>query len=140
MADQADDVGGEISDFQRLIGWRVRLWQDGHAVIACRIRQEVMNRGGIPHGGFIATLLDTAAGHAAFGPPPTEPGAPRRGGVTLSFTINYVGVARDGELTVTATRTGGGEAIIFARAEAVDDKGNLVAEATGAFKRWKPRP
>jgi uncharacterized protein (TIGR00369 family) len=134
----AEDLDAEAGDFKKLIGWRVLSWSDGHTVLACPIRQEVMNRVGIPHGGFIATLLDTAAGHAAFGPPSSPPAGERGGGVTLSFTINYVGVAREGELTVTGRRTGGGTSIIFARAEAVDATGRLIAEATGTFKRRKP--
>lgn len=128
-----------ISDFQKLIGWKVKVWEEGHAVITCEIRQDFMNRNGILHGGLIATLLDSVAGHAAFGAPPADPAEPRQGGVTLSFTINYLGTAREGALTVTGRRTGGGKSIVFARAEAVDATGRLIAEATGTFKRLRPK-
>ncbi|WP_246088815.1 PaaI family thioesterase [Phreatobacter stygius] len=134
------DGPGRLSGFQKLIGWKVKVWEDGHAVITCEIRQDFMNRSGILHGGLIATLLDSVAGHAAFGAPPADPSQPRQGGVTLSFTINYLGTAKEGELTVTGRRTGGGKSIIFARAEVVDAAGQLIAEATGTFKRMKPKP
>lgn len=131
------DGPGHLSAFQKLIGWKVEVWEEGYAVITCRIRPDFMNRGGVLHGGLIATLLDSVAGHAAFGVPPSDPSEPRRGGVTLSFTINYLGTAHDGVLTVTGRRTGGGRSIIFARAEVVDAAGNLIAEGSGTFKRRK---
>lgn len=133
------DGPGHLSAFQKLIGWKVEVWEDGYAVITCRIRPDFMNRGGVLHGGLIATLLDAVAGHAAFGAPPTDPAVPRRGGVTLSFTINYLGTAHEGVLTVTGRRTGGGRSIVFARAEVTDADGNLIAEGSGTFKRRQPQ-
>ncbi|MBN8939399.1 MAG: PaaI family thioesterase [Rhizobiales bacterium] len=133
------ETARQISDFQKLIGWKVKVWEEGYAVITCEIRQDFMNRSGILHGGLIATLLDSVAGHAAFGAPPADPAEPRLGGVTLSFTINYLGTASEGELTVTGRRTGGGKSIVFARADVVDAAGRLIAEATGTFKRRLPK-
>ena len=124
------------SAFHRLIGWEVVEWTDGRAVMTCPVREEFMNRGGGLHGGLVATLMDSAGGYAALGGPPNDPEAVDGRGVTLSLTVNYLGTARDGVLTVTATRTGGGRSVAFVSIRVEDDKGTVIADGVGTFRRF----
>lgn len=128
------------SPFHRLIGWEVAEWANGRAVLTCRIRDDYMNRGGNVHGGLIATLIDAAAGYAALGGPtketeaePVSPKAPPSGS-TISLNINYVSAVREGLLTITAERTGGGKSVAFVRIEVTADEGRRVAEALCTYR------
>lgn len=127
------------SDFQKLIGWTVAEWSDGEALIRCRMRRDFLNRGKVAHGGFIATLIDAAAGHACVGPPPTGSGPAEPRGVTLSLTINYLASVDDGELFVRAKRTGGGRSIAFAHVEITDAAGRLIADGSCSYRRFPPK-
>lgn len=127
------------SDFQRLIGWTVAEWGDGEALIRCQMRRDFLNRGKVAHGGFIATLIDAAAGHACVGPPPTGTGPAEPRGVTLSLTINYLASVDDGELFVRARRTGGGRSIAFAHVEITDAAGRLIADGSCSYRRFPPK-
>ncbi|KAF0123628.1 MAG: hypothetical protein FD152_3273 [Xanthobacteraceae bacterium] len=124
------------SPFHRLIGWEVVEWTDGRAVLKCPVREDYMNRGGALHGGLVATLMDSAGGYAALGGPPKDANQIDRRGVTLSLTVNYLGTARDGVLTVTATRTGGGRSIAFVSIRVDDSDGNTIADGVGTFRRF----
>lgn len=124
------------SAFHRLIGWDVVEWTDGGVVLTCEVRDDFMNRSGNLHGGLVATLMDSAGGYAALGGPPRDPAADGRRGVTLSLTVNYLGTAREGLLTVTATRTGGGRSIAFVAIKVEDGEGRLIAEGVGTFRRF----
>jgi len=88
------------------------------------------NNSGLPHGGLVATLLDIAMGSAAR----FAAGAPV---MTLDMHIHFMA---PGETSLTAegrvTRAGG--SILFAEAEARDGKGDIVAKASGIFKKRKP--
>lgn len=133
------------SAFHRLIGWDVVEWAGGRAVLTCRIRPDYMNRGGNVHGGLIATLIDAAAGYAAIGGPPTgpepDPAPPKAppSGSTISLNINYVGAVREGLLTITAIRTGGGKSVAFVRIEVTVDDGRRVAEGLCTYRLFPPR-
>lgn len=127
------------SEFQRLIGWTVEEWIDGEALIRCPVRRDVLNRGKVAHGGFIATLIDAAAGYACVGPPPARTGPAEPRGVTLSLTINYLASVAEGELLVRARRTGGGRSVAFAHVEITDGEGRLIADGSCSYRRFAPK-
>lgn len=132
------------SPFHRLIGWEVVEWGGNRAVLTCDIRPDYMNRGGNLHGGLVATLIDAAAGYAALGGPAAGdlvvPGSERGPmGATLSLTVNYLGTAHAGLLTVTAVRTGGGKSVSFVRVEVARADGTVIAEGVCTYRRFAPR-
>jgi uncharacterized protein (TIGR00369 family) len=133
------DPPKDHSPFHRLIGWTIESWVGGRAVLTCEVKPDFMNRNGNLHGGLIATLIDAAAGYAAAGDPPGTTAGPATRGVTLSLTINYLGAARDGLLTVTATRTGGGKSIAFVKIEVAGPDGAPVAEGVCTYRRFPPK-
>lgn len=134
------------SPFHKVIGWKVAEWGEGRTVITCPIRQDFMNRGGNLHGGLVATLIDAAAGYAALGGPATLSDgrggdAEGRGpaGATLSLTINYLGTAREGLLTIRAVRTGGGRSVAFVRIEVFAESGAVIAEGVCTYRLFPPK-
>ncbi len=131
------------SPFHKVIGWTVTEWGEGRAVITCPIRPDFMNRGGNLHGGLVATLIDAAAGYAALAGPATlgSGDGTSRGpaGATLSLTINYLGTAREGLLTIRAVRTGGGKSIAFVRIEVLAEGGAVIAEGVCTYRLFPPK-
>lgn len=119
------------SGFGALLGYCLTVWEPNRAVVEMPLRPEHMNRAGLPHGGLLTTLLDTASGYA--GCYCSVPGNVRRT-LTLSLTTNYIGVAKGTLLRATGTVTGGGKKIFFTSAEVRDDLGALIASATGTFR------
>lgn len=126
-----DQIIEEPYPFQAHVGFDVVDWSDGF----CRLEQPVIphlgNRYGIPHGGVMATLIDTAMGYAC-----THTGDPdnRRLVMTLSLNVNYVGQVQGRLMICEGRKTGGGRKTAFAEAIITDDTGALIATGTGVFR------
>lgn len=86
------------------------------------------NSRGDVHGGLIATLLDCTLAAATRA---HDPG--RYGVATIDLTLHYLSPGR-GALVGRAVCERRGRSVCFARGEAVDADGNIVAMATGSFK------
>ena len=96
------------------------------------IGPHLLNREGIPHGGALATVLDTAMGFA--GSYTGDPDKPHIV-MTLNLSVNYMAKASGNCLITYANVTGGGYKTIFAEARVIYDLGTVAASATGVFKR-----
>jgi len=120
------------------VGIRMVHW----ALDACRLELDIEPRHrnglGVVHGGVIATLIDVACAHA--GIYCTVPGN-RRSGTTASLNVTLMGAVREGLLSVTARKRGGGNTLFMASAEVTDDGGRLVAmgEAVCRYARGSER-
>jgi uncharacterized protein (TIGR00369 family) len=120
----------ELSGYARLIGYRLTRWEPDFAEIALELGSQHENRGGIAHGGVLATLIDTACGFAGCWAPKGE----SRAAVTLSLTTQFLAPAKSGRLIATGRRVGGGRGIFFATAEVRDADGALLARGEGVFR------
>lgn len=120
------------SGYAELIGYRLRRRDTDYAELELRVEEKHLNRLLVPHGGVLATLLDTAAGFAvAFkdGPDKVVPA------VTLSLSIQFVGQAKPGDLLIaTGRRNGGGKTIAFASADIATEDGRVVAKGEATFR------
>src|SRR3546814_14953242 len=85
------DTHGPSAAFGALIGYRLVAWREDYAEIELELGPQHLNGHGIPHGGVIATLLDTACGYAGVYCP--VPGNVRPA-LTLSLTTQFVAKAR----------------------------------------------
>lgn len=129
------DTLGPSAGYGQLIGYRLVAWRENYAEVELELGPQHLNGYGIPHGGLIATLLDTACGYA--GVYCTVPGNVRHA-VTLSLTTQFIGQVRDfGRLVAIGRKTGGGRSIYFATGELRDGAGNLIAEAVATFRYRK---
>jgi uncharacterized protein (TIGR00369 family) len=118
--------------FGKLVGYRLTRWAPEEAELELVLEPRHLNRSNVPHGGVIATLIDTACGFA--GCYSAEPGRRRRA-VTLSLSTSFLGQAEASTtLTAKARRTGGGQTVFFARCDLLDGAGHLIATGEGTFK------
>ena len=125
------EIGRAHSGFADLLGYRLTERRPGFAEVTLKVGPQHLNRLSIPHGGVLATLLDSAAGFAAaFVDDPDPP----RSVVTLSINIMFLGQARMGDTIVTRGRhIGGGKTIGYATAEAMLGDQTL-ARGEGVFR------
>lgn len=122
--------------FNKLLGFRLTERGENFAKAELDLRDEHMNRHGIPHGGVIATMLDMISGQAGSWQPDS---APRLFSITLTYTISYIGQAKGRKLYATAQKSGGGRSIFFAKAQVYDEHDTLVATGEGSFKYRQPK-
>ena len=117
--------------FQDQVGFTIDDWQPDY----CRLSQPMLNhlgnRYGVPHGGVMATLLDTALAFAV-----CYTGNPddKQLVMTLSINVQFHSVARGDMLITEGRKTGGGRSVAFAEGEVKDENDNLIATATAVFK------
>jgi len=131
MKDLAEPQGG----FAQLVGYRLTKWEPDYAEVELDLLPKHLNRSGVPHGGLIATLIDTTGGFVGCYCP--VPGRVRRA-VTLNMSTSFLGQAGAGDtLICKARRVGGGRNIFFARCDLVDGKGQLIATGEGVYKYRK---
>jgi uncharacterized protein (TIGR00369 family) len=102
----------------------------GHAVFEGRPDESVYNPIGSVHGGYAATLLDSACGIATH-----STLAPNRGYTTLELKISYVrGLsAASGTVRATGRIVSAGRRVVFASADLHDGEGRLCATATSTL-------
>jgi uncharacterized protein (TIGR00369 family) len=113
-----------------VLGFRLEDWRDGFARIAVDLDERHRNRQGGLHGGVTATLIDAATGYCGVFEPDREK---RRGNVTVSLTVNFIGRAKGKTLACEARVVRAGRRIYFAHGEVTDDEGNLIATAEAVY-------
>lgn len=104
--------------------------EHGKAVFEARPDRSVYNPLGSVHGGYAATLLDSACGiatHSTLGP--------NRGHTTLELKVSYLRALTESSGTVRATGriVSVGKRVAFAEAELHDGKGRLCATAASTL-------
>ena len=117
--------------FNTVVGHQVIAWRPGYVEMALDLRPELLNAGGVVHGGVLMSLLDSACGIAASY---DEGSGQRRYSLTLSFTTQFIKAARSGRLAIVGHKRGGGRNIFVCEAEITDTAGDIVATGTGSFR------
>lgn len=131
MKDSSEPDGG----FAQLVGYRLTKWEPDYAEVELALLPKHLNRSSVPHGGVIATLIDTTCGFV--GCYCAVPGRVRRA-MTLSMSTSFLGQAVAGNtITAKARKTGGGKTIFFTRCDLVDSKGQLIATGEAVYKYRK---
>lgn len=122
--------------FQQLLGFRKTEFGDGFSRFELQLAPEHMNRGGIPHGGVYASMLDSALGSSG-----CYIGEDNdfRAAVTLNLNISFIALPKGATLFAEGRTVGGGRSVYFAEGEITDDKNTLVAKASGTFKYLSSR-
>ena len=117
----------ESSPMLRLLGMRMTEVESGRVVLVAEVRPEHENGLGIAHGGFAATLLDTALSCAVNTVMPAG-----KVFTTLEMKINYIRAVRrsDGVLTCVGNVVHAGGRTATAEGRIVDANGRLYAHGT----------
>lgn len=125
------------SGYSDLIGYRVVKRDTDYCELELTIEPKHLNRLNVPHGGALATLVDTAAGIAvafAQGPDKVLPA------VTLSLSMQFLGQAKLGDvLTATGRRIGGGRTVAYGTTEIKSQDGRAIARGDATFRYVTPR-
>lgn len=125
------------SGYSGLLGYRVTKRDTDYCELELTIEPKHLNRLNVPHGGSLATLIDTAAGTAvafAQGPDKVLPA------VTLSLSMQFLGQAKVGDtLTATGRRIGGGRTVAYGTAEIKNQDGRAIARGDATFRYVTPR-
>jgi uncharacterized protein (TIGR00369 family) len=125
------------SAYSALIGYRVTKRDSGYCELELVVEDKHLNRLNVPHGGSLASLIDTAAGVAvtlAQGVDKIQPA------VTLSLSMQFLGQAKIGDvLTTTGRHIGGGRTIAYGTAEVKTQDGRVIARGDGTFRYVTPR-
>jgi len=121
------------------LGFTLVELERGHAVFEATPDRSVYNPLGSVHGGYAATLLDSACGIAVH----SQLGA-NRGHTTLELKISYLrGLSeRSGTVRATGRTISVGRRVAFAEATLHDGDGRLCATATSTLLVFdvEPRP
>jgi len=121
--------------FNRFLGTRLVAHASGEATMAIDLEPHHLNRRGVAHGGVVTALLDSALGGAVISSIPTEWWC-----ATMSLHVQFVRGPGSGTLTATGTVVQRGTSVAFARGEAYDADGNVVATAEGTWRLWSRKP
>lgn len=130
------DTTPPIPPFNAHVGIRWVERGEGKAVVEITLEDHHTNRRGVAHGGVMTVLLDSALGQAV-----VAAIRPEEWCATTSLSVNFVRGPRVGD-----TVRGHGECvrrgkrIAFARGEARDQDGRLLATAQGTWHLWPTKP
>jgi uncharacterized protein (TIGR00369 family) len=120
------------SGYSELIGYKLRNRAASYAELELTVEPKHLNRLNVPHGGVLATLIDTAAGIAVAlskGPDQIVPA------VTISMSMQFLGQAKVGDILVaTGRHIAGGHTIAHGTAEIATQDGKLVARGDATFR------
>ena len=114
----------------RLMGFNLVEVEDGRAVFEGTPGEEVYNPIGTVHGGYAATLLDSACGIAVH-----SKLAPQQGYTTLELKVAYhkAMTSRTGMVRAEGKVVSFGRRAAFAEARLTDAQGRLLASATSSL-------
>lgn len=129
--------GGLRAPMGKTLGFEMVEVERGRVVFEGKPDRSVYNPLGGVHGGYAATLLDSACGIAAH-----STLGPNRGHTTLELKVSYLrGLSEDsGTVRATGRVVSAGRRVAFAEAELHDGNGRLCATATSTLLLFDTEP
>lgn len=121
--------------FVQLLGFELEEFERGSALVAARARPEFLQNRGILHGGFTASLIDSATAFAIIGH--LSEGESTS---TVDLNIHYLRPVLDGRVIASARVVRAGRTIITALAEVTNAEGQVCALATTTYIRLARHP
>ncbi len=101
---------------------------EGRATYRLDVTPELLNPHGVLHGGAVYTMVDYSMGGATMAVLPEGQIC-----ATIEIKINYLASVRGGTLTCVTDVVKQGRTIVFLESKVTDEKGKLVATASGSF-------
>jgi uncharacterized protein (TIGR00369 family) len=122
-------IAGEFPQppIAKALDFRLEKIENGRAEFAGMPKTDYYNPLGTTHGGYIATLLDSAMGCAIQSTLPSG-----KGSTSLEFKVNFVRPVfeQTGRLRAIGEIINAGKQIVTAEAKLIDETGKLYAHAT----------
>ena len=125
----------EAMPFAATLGARVDKYTSEEVVLSLDWAPNLCTTGGILHGGVIMSLADSAGGACALLNLPDE----ASGTATIESKTNFLGAARSGTVTATATPLHVGGTTIVVETSVRDSSGRQVAKVTQTQIVLRPR-
>lgn len=118
--------------FTQTVGLELLDWSEPDlAVVKMPFSPTLDNSGGSPHGGAIATLIDTAGSAAAWNGHDYNLGTR---GATVTMTVNYTGTARGETLIATGRCVRRAKELNFTEVSVVSESGKTVATGSVIYR------
>lgn len=126
-----------METFHQVIDYQQGPREAGRAELYLDLRPELLNLGGVVHGGVLATLLDVVCAQAG-----TYTGSlqQRQLALTLSLNLTFTGQCNGGRLRAVGTLKSKGTRIFNSTGEVFDEDGKLLAMAQGTFRLRSQQP
>jgi uncharacterized protein (TIGR00369 family) len=118
--------------FFPLLGYQVEEMSPNFCRLRLPFKPELHQAGGVIHGGFIASLIDTAGVGAILSTREQDNGGGAGG--SMNMMINFLASARGVDLTATARIIRRGRSIVFVEAHVTTPTGELIAQGTVTYK------
>jgi uncharacterized protein (TIGR00369 family) len=115
--------------FNQLLGISLKTKHTDGVTIACEVRDDLRNAGGMLHGGVTATLVDVAVGMAAW-----HHLGERRPIATVELKLNYFLPIEQGRVTARARLLRTGSSLIVGSVEVKDARKRLAAFGIATYK------
>lgn len=124
--------------FMKHLGVRLESVGGGRATVAIDVQPDHHNSHGIPHGGVLLTLLDTAMAQAGRSMARDEGDEPT-GVITIEMKSTFLQPAASDKLFAHGHCIHHTKSLAFCEAEIQDDTGRVLARASGTFKYVRRR-
>ena len=131
MTNPAHEFFGVHVPFLAWLDVRGTELRPGSASLQLTLRPELLNSLGAAHGGVVCTLLDVAMAAAA------RSDDPNSRAITVDMAVHFMRPGA-GELTARGTLLALTKSLAFCEAELRDTNNELLAKASGTFKRLQP--
>jgi uncharacterized protein (TIGR00369 family) len=125
----------KLPEFNRTLGMTEIRAAGGAAEIDLTLGPELTNKRGVAHGGVIASLLDSVMGAAVVSAIAEEEWCG-----TVQLNIQFLAPGVGATLSGRGRMVKRGRHIAFARGEAVDARGEVIATGEGTWYVWPQRP
>lgn len=123
----------ENSPFNNFLGIKLKEFEEGSVVYSLKVTPAHLNVNQGVHGGVYFSILDSVMGA-------TIRTVIKQPIVTVNVTINYFAPVKNGETMIArANVIQHGKSIMTAEGIIEDSNGQLLAKATGTFKRIRNR-
>lgn len=118
--------------FSKHIGAKVEEVEPARSVVHIDIEEVHLNGAGTLHGGVYASLMDNSMGLAVLAVVGTR-------AATIEMNVHFLGAVKKGRITCHSEVVHRTHRTATAESKVYDDKGNLVAMGTGAFRVFEKK-
>ncbi|SRR5579859_2119613 len=111
--------------YWRTLGLELKEVAPGRAVFECEVRESLMQKRGIVHGGVLASIVDSACAVAAI-----SNLWPKANATTINLRVSYLKPLSQGVFRAEGKCIKAGKTICFCEAQVFNDRNEIVCTAS----------